>query len=934
MKNMTLQNIAHSCGGEIVNAPENDREISGAVIDSRLVEKDFLFFATKGAKVDGHDFINDVFKKGALAVVCERVPEGVTGPCILVKDSFEALKSVAAFYRNQLDIKVVGITGSVGKTSTKEFIASVLSKKFNVLKTDKNFNNEVGLPLTVLKIRDEHEVAVLEMGISDFGEMTRLSAIARPDIGVITNIGDCHLENLGTRAGVMKAKTEMFTNLAENAEVCLFGDDENLVTITEVNGKKPVFFGLGENNEVYAKNVENKGLLGSEAEICYGDYSFKVKIPLPGKHMVLNALAATAVGNILGLSCDEIKKGIEKCESLAGRSNIVSVKGLTVIDDCYNANPVSVKAAVDLLCEADTRKVAILGDMFELGDREKDFHKEVGEYVDLSDTDVLVCIGDLSKNTYEGASKSGKTECYYYENKDNFMEKAGLILKDGDSVLIKASHGMEFEKLLSFMNSEEFSYQKMSEEDIYAIAARKDAESDKKLFMGLGIGAAVLVVAIIAVIIGLNISKEKKLTQGILFYPDDTGIWVASGSEADTDGKRLYYKNSESDFVSVKPNGKDEKIIAENITDFATGSKNELFFATDGILYKSDENGENMERIVDDCLEFELNESKDAVRTLSENGKLQVITLGKETEVYDLADNVTSVLEASEDFKYIFAETPAGIISAGCDGLGEMPVDTEEPIKTYSYFSGKNAEMYYLNDNNELFWFNRNRNENIRVSEYVKDIFPTEETEKFLLVKYTDDLESSLKFAKNGKLKKISSGSGITVLSNVVNDTRKNRLLFVGENVGEYKLYELKYGMFSKHMPTVIEMDVNDIELLKDKDIYTTKPGEDGTFDLYNGSLLIAENVCPGSVAETLDGKGIVFAYKTNASGDAVVIAVYNGEEIVTAGVGEPEPVTAVSCEEIFFLQNNGDTTNLMEFYGNKLKTVEEDVEEYKYLRY
>ena len=221
MKNMTFENIAAACGGELIlNGADATTEVAGGVIDSRLVKENYMFFATKGERVDGHDYIAKAFDLGAILAVCERIPEDVKGSFILVEDTFVALKQIAKFYRENLDIKVVGITGSVGKTSTKEFVASVLAKKYNVLKTEGNFNNEVGLPLTVLKIRDEHEVAVLEMGISDFGEMTRLSEIAQPDICVITNIGQCHLEQLGDRDGVLKAKTEVFANLKEGGTAC------------------------------------------------------------------------------------------------------------------------------------------------------------------------------------------------------------------------------------------------------------------------------------------------------------------------------------------------------------------------------------------------------------------------------------------------------------------------------------------------------------------------------------------------------------------------------------------------------------------------------------------------------------------------------------------------------------------------------------------
>lgn len=459
MKNMTFENIAKACGGELVlNGADAATEIAGAVLDSRLVKENYLFFATKGERVDGHNYIAKAFELGAVIAVCEHIPEGVEGTFIVVKDTFTALKQIAKFYRESLDIKVVGITGSVGKTSTKEFIASVLARKYKVLKTEGNFNNEVGLPLTVLKLRDEHEVAVLEMGISDFGEMTRLSEIAQPDVCVITNIGQCHLEQLGDRDGVLKAKTEVFANLKEGGTACLFADDDKLACIAEVNGKKPVFYGMDENTEVYASDVVNKGLFGSECVIHAGDMKIEAEIPLPGKHMVYNALAATAVGKTMGLNAEEIEKGIRSVEAVSGRSHLIQTSEYTLIDDCYNANPVSMKAAIDLLGEANTRKVAILGDMFELGENEKALHRGVGEYAAKQNVDALICVGTLSEEMYQGAAecenKKDAMELYHFATPEDCKNEVAGLLKQGDAVLIKASHGMHFTELVEFLTQE------------------------------------------------------------------------------------------------------------------------------------------------------------------------------------------------------------------------------------------------------------------------------------------------------------------------------------------------------------------------------------------------------------------------------------------------------------------------------------------------
>ena len=324
MKNMTLQNIAKACNGTLVcEKGQEEILIKGAVLDSRLVEEGYLFFATKGEKVDGHSFIGQVAEKKAACVVCEKAPENVKIPYILVEDSFNALKKVAIYYRENLAIPVIGITGSVGKTSTKEFISSVLGVRYKVLKTEGNFNNEIGLPLTILRIRDEHQVAVVEMGINHFGEMHRLSEIAKPDICVITNIGQCHLEFLGSREGILKAKSEIFDFMNEEGYVCVNGDDDMLSTIQEVYGHKPVTYGISLKNDVYVTDVKSNGILGSKASIYLNDETFDVEIPLPGEHMVMNALAATCVGDLLGLKAEEIAEGISKVKAVGGRSNLI-----------------------------------------------------------------------------------------------------------------------------------------------------------------------------------------------------------------------------------------------------------------------------------------------------------------------------------------------------------------------------------------------------------------------------------------------------------------------------------------------------------------------------------------------------------------------------------------------------------------------------------
>lgn len=476
MKNLSLRNIAKAVNGTLFGADNilEEKEAAGVVIDSRKVKENYLFIAVKGERVDGHDFIEDVFAKKALCVICEKKPDRNKldennsediGPYILVESSLQALKDIAAFYREALDIKIVGITGSVGKTSTKEFIASVLEQKFKVLKTEGNFNNEIGVPLTLLNIRDYHEVAVVEMGISDFGEMHRLSYMAKPDVCVMTNIGLCHLENLGSRDGILKAKSEIFDFASENCYAVLNKDDDKLSTIPQNHAAygdskkaiKYIFYGMQKENgkgDVYAKDIKTNGIYGTESTICFtrNDNTvekIEVSFSLPGRHMVYNAMAAIAVGSLFDMDGEDMKRGIENIKSVGSRLNIVETGKYTVIDDCYNANPVSMKSSIDVLDSADTRKVAILGDMFELGTDEKRLHYEVGAYLGKKMIDTVLFVGALSENMYQGLKDSGKEiECYYYNTVEDLLMFLDLMIKQRDTILVKASHAMHFERIV------------------------------------------------------------------------------------------------------------------------------------------------------------------------------------------------------------------------------------------------------------------------------------------------------------------------------------------------------------------------------------------------------------------------------------------------------------------------------------------------------
>ena len=529
MYGMTLRIIADACGG-ILQIPKGqehlaDTEVTAIVTDSRKAGPGSLFAAIVGERVDGHTFIPQVFAQGAICVLSEKdVPEA--GGCVIkVPSTLTALKGIAGCYRRMLGIPVVGVTGSVGKTSTKEMIASVLAQKYRVHKTKGNFNNELGLPLTIFDLDDTHEIAVLEMGISNFGEMHRLAQIARPDTCVITNIGQCHLEFLGDRDGVLRAKTEIFDFLREDGYIVLNGNDDKLVTVRNVDGIEPVFYGIAEetgdgetgdgssfhffqasdsaglskcNEEpspvslsYYATNVRPLGLGGIACTVHTPEGAFEVKIPIPGQHMVMNALAAAAVGAHYGLSPEQIKDGIENVEHVSGRLNVIETERFTLIDDCYNANPMSMKAALDVLAgvraeqsqgtlvrerdldgegmpdsdgngtrtrtqegernPAGARRVAILGDMFELGPDELALHAGVGEHAAKSGIDLLIAVGERSRSMYEAAREAGMTQAVWLERVEDLLAQTDTLLQPGDTILIKASHGMHFERIVDIL---------------------------------------------------------------------------------------------------------------------------------------------------------------------------------------------------------------------------------------------------------------------------------------------------------------------------------------------------------------------------------------------------------------------------------------------------------------------------------------------------
>ena len=440
MDGMTIARAAEACGAVLCGVDAPDTALGRIMIDSRAVQPGDLFAAYRGERVDGHDFIAGALQKGAACCLAERLPEGVTGPVLLVGDVQRAVEEIAAAYRAALSLPVVGITGSVGKTSAKEMIAAVLSRRFRVLKTEGNLNNQIGVPMTVSRITKEHEIAVVEMGISGFGEMRALSRIVRPDIGVFTVIGHAHLEFLHDLDGVLAAKTEMLENMAPDAPIVVNGDDPLLRAFP--CSQRKITVGLGADNLLRAEALRQEPD-GTRCLIRGLGRAISAEIPTFGKHMVYAALEGAAVGILLGLTDAEIEDGIRAYETVGRRAAVVETGLLTLVDDSYNANPDSVRCGLDSLLMLPGRHVAVLGDMLELGPDSGAMHVEIGRYAAEKGIDALWCCGRYGAQLAEGAGAAG---CCFADV-DALIAALPALVRPGDAILVKASRSARFERV-------------------------------------------------------------------------------------------------------------------------------------------------------------------------------------------------------------------------------------------------------------------------------------------------------------------------------------------------------------------------------------------------------------------------------------------------------------------------------------------------------
>ena len=444
---MTFKEMLNAIDGEVIVQKE-EINFNKLCIDTRKIEKNNVFLAIKGANFNGNDFAVKALENGASVVIIDEVKFELKevqnkGTIIKVKDTREALLNLAKFYREKLGLKVVGVTGSTGKTSTKDLIAALLSDKYKVFKTKGNFNNDIGLPLMILELTSEFDVAVLEMGMSSLGEIELLASVARPDVGVITNIGLSHIENLKTQENILKAKMEIATFFNGENTLIVNGEDKLLQNISS-NVFKVKKIGYNHEYDVYASNII---LREEETEFlahAFGEEAV-FNLPMAGKHNVLNTMLAIEVAECLNVSFKQMVKGLENLEATSMRLQVIKKEGLTIINDCYNASPDSMRSSLDVLSAyKNCRKIAILGDMYELGDESERAHFEVGRYA-KDKVDILIVIGRYIKNFKDGFDNDN---IIMYNTRGECMGELEGIVKLDDVVLIKASRGVKLEDVV------------------------------------------------------------------------------------------------------------------------------------------------------------------------------------------------------------------------------------------------------------------------------------------------------------------------------------------------------------------------------------------------------------------------------------------------------------------------------------------------------
>ena len=451
MARITLRDAAQWCGGTVEEKYE-DVVFDGAGNDTRSLQPGQLFIALQGVR-DGHDYIPAAIAKGAAAVLCSRKVGDY--PAILVKDPRTALGDIAREALKRIGAKVVAVTGSVGKSTTKEMIAAVLSGTFRVSKTPANHNNDIGMPMAILDMPEDTEVAVLEMGMNHFREIAYLSCIAHPDVAVIINVGTAHIEFLGTQQGIRQAKLEILEGMTPQGMLLLNGDDTMLRCLDATPKQRITYFGASEGCDVRALDVSQKGgVLRFTVEA--GRLTFPVEMKLEGEHYVADALAAVTVGLKLGVHPDKIRQQLDAFQNMSGRQEIFEAKGCTIINDCYNAGPESMAAALNVLGNRPGRHIAVLGDMLELGDCAQAEHYKIGR-IAAEKADMVFAFGPHAGRVLDGTITGGMPENMgrAFEDREELVTALRRAVKPGDVILFKGSHGMHLEKVLEAFLKEE-----------------------------------------------------------------------------------------------------------------------------------------------------------------------------------------------------------------------------------------------------------------------------------------------------------------------------------------------------------------------------------------------------------------------------------------------------------------------------------------------
>lgn len=446
---LTLSEIAAFCGGTLVG--DGNTEVTAFYTDSRQTQPGMMFVPIRGENTDAHRFIPQVFEAGAAATFSEVQLENPAGPVVYVKDSRVALQAVAAGWRERFSVPVIGITGSVGKTTTKEMVALAVSAGLKTMKTAGNANSQVGLPITVMRLELEHEAAVVEMGVSMPGEMERIAKVAKPTIAVMTNIGVSHIEFLKTRENILAEKFKIADYLPVGGTVFVNGDDDLLSTLQSTEEKKIVRFGLGENCDWRAVELD-ADISGTRFTCMHGAEKIPVYVPIAGEHNVRNALAALAVADAVGVKMEDAVRAITQYEPTARRQQIKEANGVTLIDDTYNANPDSMRAALRILSTLKTEgtKYAVLADMLELGDHSVQAHLGVGAFAAENGPDMLVGIGPLGKYIVEGFNKPENS--VWFATNAEAIEWLKVHVQPGDAVLCKGSLSMRTDEIIKALS--------------------------------------------------------------------------------------------------------------------------------------------------------------------------------------------------------------------------------------------------------------------------------------------------------------------------------------------------------------------------------------------------------------------------------------------------------------------------------------------------